>query len=435
MASKTDQKYLLNTKDASGQQLKYLQDIAKQAGVKDYGKMTGTQLTTAIKKKTGTSGNTYGSTIGNKTVKQYGYKVVNGKLVKDPTAFASIGSGAVAFVPGFGDTEFNPGSTEYDMALANYNNYTANQKLLEDNTNQYITTLNNGAYGANAALDNARSNAIDQISRTYDDSARNYYRLYKRQEKDLPEQLSSIGATGGASESAALNLMNNYSDNVYKNEYGRNQQISGVNDDYYNAVAQNSQQLAQQIANAYLNLGNSQLELNNSYNDSVNSILQYMQNKKDEEAKAQAESQAEAEEKKRLAALSKRNNAMRGDEAARQRQGYTTKGWTDPYTGEYNYSITGKQKTGKSSSKSGSSSKDKSSSKGKGSSNGGSTPVVKVDYNTALRNASAAMYGNSTYGMKANGASDATAYIKGLNKSGKLSDKNTSKLLKQLGLA
>lgn len=49
MASKTDQKYLLNTKDASGQQLKYLQDIAKQAGVKDYGKMTGTQLTTAIK--------------------------------------------------------------------------------------------------------------------------------------------------------------------------------------------------------------------------------------------------------------------------------------------------------------------------------------------------------------------------------------------------
>ena len=45
------------------------------------------------------------------------------------------------------------------------------------------------------------------------------------------------------------------------------------------------------------------------------------------------------------------------------------------------------------------------------------------------------MYGNSTYGMKANGASDATAYIKGLNKSGKLSDKNTSKLLKQLGLA
>ena len=60
---------------------------------------------------------------------------------------------------------------------------------------------------------------------------------------------------------------------------------------------------------------------------------------------------------------------------------------------------------------------------------------MKVDYNTALRNASAAMYGNSTYNMKANGASDATAYIKGLNKSGKLSDKNTSKLLKQLGLA
>lgn len=433
----TDPKYLVNTKDLSGKQLEYLYDIAKQSGIANPSAMTTSQITKEIKNETGKSGNTYGGTIGNKTVNQYGYKVVNGQLVPissgqtapstpSTSGLASIGNLANA-VLGYATQNPSAGSLVNPFNIGQYNainqGYATQLDALNKGTEQYITTLNNGADGANAALDNARSNAIDQIQRTYDDSARNYYRLYKRNEKDLPEQLSSVGATGGASESAALNLMNNYSDNVYKNEYGRNQQISGVNEDYYNAVAKNSQQLAQQIASAYLNLAESQAQLEGQKADAQGNFWNNMYSQYQANKQAEADALAKQQEKERLAALSAKNNAMRGDEAARQRQGYTTKGWTDPYTGEYLYSITGKKKTG------GTSIGSK-----PGGSVGGSDTTPQVTYDYAYRNALANMYGNSTYGMKTNGASDALAYLKNLNTSGRLSEKDTKSIIEKLKL-
>ena len=153
----------------------------------------------------------------------------------------------------------------------------------------------------------------------------------------------------------------------------------------------------------------------------------YSQYQANQQAKQQA--LAEQAEKERLAALSKKNNATRGDEAARQRQGYTTKGWTDPYTGEYLYSITGKKKESSGSRKSGGSSK----------SDGDSEKPVQdivtpVTYDYAYRNALANMYGNSAYGIKTNGASDALAYLKNLNTSGRLSEKDTESIIEKLKL-
>lgn len=281
----------------------------------------------AIQPTTPASGSTVGSglsAIGNLADK------ILGAAVQNPSAGALI----------------NP----YNIGQYNAINqgYATQLDALNKGTEQYITTLNNGAEGANAALDNARSNAIDQITRTYDDSARNYYRLYKRQEKDLPEQLSSVGATGGASESAALNLMNNYSDNLYKNEYGRNQQISGLNEDYYNAIAQNSQQLAQQIASAYLNLAESQAQLEGQKADSMGNLWNNLYS----QYQANQQALAEQEQAKSAAALTSRNNSVRENEAERLRQGYTTMHWTDQ-DGNYHYQITGKKKVSSGSSKSG----------------------------------------------------------------------------------
>lgn len=256
-----------------------------------------------------------------------------------PASGSTVGSGlsAIGNLAGniLGAAAQNPSAgaliNPYNIGQYNAINqgYATQLDALNKGTEQYITTLNNGAEGANAALDNARSNAIDQITRTYDDSARNYYRLYKRQEKDLPEQLSSVGATGGASESAALNLMNNYSDNLYKNEYGRNQQISGLNEDYYNAIAQNSQQLAQQIANAYLNLAESQAQLEGQKADAMGNLWnnlysQYQSNK-------QAEAQAKIDNW----------NAMIAEKVAgRTSEGYDPQIWTDA-SGRNHYTIKG----------------------------------------------------------------------------------------------
>ena len=207
----------------------------------------------------------------------------------------------------------------------------------------------------NAALQNANRLNQDQINSAYDNSAREYYRLYKTQQKQLPENLSRLGVTGGASESSQLKLLNSYSDNLYKNESARNNQLAGVNADYNNQIAENSINAANNMANSYLQLAQQQL----SYK------------RQDEQAEKEAQAQAQAAAEK--ASLSSRNNKVRENEAARQRQGYTTTHWTDS-DGYYHYQITGKKKT----SSSGSSSKKKASVTYSGGSNSGSNSNSNV---------------------------------------------------------
>ncbi len=102
-----------------------------------------------------------------------------------------------------------------------------------------------------AALQNAQRATAEQINSAYDQSARDYYRLYKTQQKSLPENLSRAGVTGGASESSQLKLMNSYSDNLYQNEAGRNNQLAGNDASYNNQVAQNSINVGSQLASMY----------------------------------------------------------------------------------------------------------------------------------------------------------------------------------------
>ena len=201
----------------------------------------------------------------------------------------------------------------------------------------------------NAALQNANKLNQEHINSNYDNSAREYYRLYKTQQKQLPETLSRLGVTGGASESSQLKLLNSYSDNLYKNESARNNQLAGVNADYNNQIAKNSINAANTMANSYLQLAQQQLS--------------YKRQDEQAEKEAKAEAQAAAEK----SSLVSRNNKVRENEAARQRQGYTTTHWTDS-DGYYHYQITGKKKT----SSSGSSSKKKASVTYSGGSSGGS---------------------------------------------------------------
>ena len=207
----------------------------------------------------------------------------------------------------------------------------------------------------NAALQNANKLNQEHINSNYDNSAREYYRLYKTQQKQLPETLSRLGVTGGASESSQLKLLNSYSDNLYKNESARNNQLAGVNADYNNQIAENSINAANTMANSYLQLAQQQLA--------------YKRQDEQAEKEAKAEAQAAAEK----SSLVSRNNKVRENEAARQRQGYTTTHWTDS-DGYYHYQITGKKKT----SSSGSSSKKKASVTYSGGSNSGSNSNSNV---------------------------------------------------------
>ena len=320
-----------------------------------------------FKKDTGGS-NSYGTTVGNETFnKLYGTGSASGGSSNKggSTGGATAGSSGINWgttaapnatvnasgmtIPG---TNLTVGATAegvdaHKLGTFNYENYLTGIDTLNQGFDSHITQLQSGAGNANAALEEARSNALAGIKSTYDDSARNYYRLYRTQEKELPEQLSSIGATGGATESAALRLMNNYSDNLYKNETARNQDVNGLNQDYNEAIAKNSMQIAQQIADAYLQkaqaLQGMQADFAQSQKDVYSS---YMQNAA-AQAAAQKEAREAAQKEAQAAALTARNNNVHANELKRQNEGYTTAHWTDG-NGEYHYRITGKKKVTKS---------------------------------------------------------------------------------------
>ena len=274
----------------------------------------------------------------------------------------------------------------------------------------------------NAALQNANRLNQDQINSAYDNSAREYYRLYKTQQKQLPENLSRLGVTGGASESSQLKLLNSYSDNLYKNESARNNQLAGINADYNNQIAENSINAANNMANSYLQLAQQQL----SYK------------RQDEQAEKEAQAQAQAAAEK--SSLVSRNNKVRENEAARQRQGYTTTHWTDS-DGYYHYQITGKKKTSSSSS-----SKKKASVTYSGGSSGGSnggsnsnnavntTKKSGTSYNDVLNQAKIRLNyqvaGNNRITNQLYGATGALNYIRNSG----LSEAQQKKIAQELGL-
>lgn len=377
-----------------------------------WGKDTAAALS-QFKKDTGGS-NTYGTTVGNETFnKLYGTGGSSGGSTGGSTTpSASKGSNPLTGL-GFVSQIANlvaktPEAQQGIMAYQNLNNaYDQQFETLNTGYENYVTELESGANNANAALDNARKNALAGIESTYNDSARNYYRLYRSQEKELPEQLSSIGATGGATESAALRLMNAYSDNLYKNETARNQDVNALNEDYYSAVANNSKQLASQLASAYLQLSQQQAELQGQqYADRQNLInnyvSQYQQREQDKADKSLAAANATTDAQ--IAALKAAGNKV-----------YT---YTDA-DGYKRYTV-GESKSG--------------SGKSKDETDPDANAASKSLLSQYIRNAGGIMYGNSSYAMRTNGADDTVTYIQKLYNNEKISENQANSLLKQLGL-
>ena len=189
------------------------------------------------------------------------------------------------------DSAYNSGKNEGYNAGYNsgYNEGTAG-------LNEIKQMYSNMQTQQNAALQNAQRLSADQINNAYNLSARDYYQLYKTQQAKLPENLSKAGVTGGASESAQLKLMNNYSENLYKNEAARNNQLAGVNQNYNDKIAQNSINAANQMANAYLQMAQQQL----AYKRQDELAAKEQQSQAEENAAAQTVSQWNANVRARM---------------------------------------------------------------------------------------------------------------------------------------
>ena len=276
----------------------------------------------------------------------------------------------------------------------------------------------------NTALQNAQRLSADQINNAYNLSARDYYQLYKTQQAKLPENLSKAGVTGGASESAQLKLMNNYSENLYKNEAARNNQLAGVNRNYNDQIAQNSINAANQMANAYLQMAQQQL----SY--------------KRQDELAQREAQAQAEENAAAQTVAQWNANVRARMEEQLAKGDTIWTWTDESgrihwtTYESRGLAMGGKKLSPSSSKvksSGGSSTYLAGSSGSGGSggSGGSTPssATSYSYDTLKYNMTNALLKGATKSQLQTFVNP----IEASYKSGKITEKQANELLKMLG--
>lgn len=182
---------------------------------------------------------------------------------------------------------------------------------VESYVQPYIQYLQNAQTESSEALQNANEASKSAINTAYDDTARKYYQLYKTQNAKLPENLSLAGVTGGASESAQLNLLNTYANNLYNNESGRNTQLANVESNYNDQVASNSISAANSIADAYLQL--------------VQQKMAYDR----EDAQLAAEAQQTAEEKAAAQKLESRNASVRKRMLEQLNKGDTIWSWED----------------------------------------------------------------------------------------------------------
>ena len=274
----------------------------------------------------------------------------------------------------------------------------------------------------NTALQNAQKLSADQINNAYNLSARDYYQLYKTQQAKLPENLSKAGVTGGASESAQLKLMNNYSENLYKNEAARNNQLAGVNQNYNDKIAQNSINAANQMANAYLQMAQQQLAY------------------KRQDELAAKEQQSQAEENAAAQTVSQWNANVRARMEEQLAKGDTIWTWTDE-SGRIHwttYESRGLAMGGKKLSPS--SSKVKSSG-GSSTYSGGSNNNTQVAVETTPTSATSYSYDTLKYNMtnallKGATKSQLQTFVNPIEasyKSGKITEKQANELLKMLG--
>ena len=275
----------------------------------------------------------------------------------------------------------------------------------------------------NTALQNAQRLSADQINNAYNLSARDYYQLYKTQQAKLPENLSKAGVTGGASESAQLKLMNNYSENLYKNEAARNNQLAGVNRNYNDQIAQNSINAANQMANAYLQMAQQQLAY-----------------KRQDELVAK-EQQAQAEENAAAQTVAQWNANVRARMEEQLAKGDTIWTWTDE-SGKIHwttYESRGLAMGGKKLSPSSSKVKSSGGSSTYSSGSNNTTPVAVET--TTPTSATSYSYDTLKYNMtnallKGATKSQLQTFVNPIEasyKSGKITEKQANELLKMLG--
>lgn len=116
------------------------------------------------------------------------------------------------------------------------------------------------------ALKSQNEADANKINASYNNTARQAYIQQMQSRNALPEQLKAQGITGGASETALINLQNNYGKNIANNESARGTALADLTQGYNNNLSSLATAYQQQMANAELEA----LENQAQYTDTLN---------------------------------------------------------------------------------------------------------------------------------------------------------------------
>ena len=161
------------------------------------------------------------------------------------------------------------GTVKYNVNGKTYSVKPASQGGYMDAFAKYQTDRTNQLNAYRQQLDNTLAQNNATTNANYDSSARQAYVDYMRKQKALPSQLQTLGVNGGATESALLNLYNNYGSSHAANEQQRNADLTA-----------NQQSREDAYNTAYLDyLGDlntqRQTAINNQINQYNNEITQF----------------------------------------------------------------------------------------------------------------------------------------------------------------
>lgn len=455
---------IYNKNNMSTSQVKDLQNSLIKAGYSVgksgadgiWGKDTAAAVS-AWKKSTGNS-NTYGNTIGASNLAKIGNTgSTTTTTTKTPantnrnagvkTALggsnllgtSTIGKAARAFI----NSNPNSSPNAYLRALqSGLVEPLGSSKLTVDPNiqSQWNTALSdaNALYNTNAGqLGNVYNQGVNQANLTSDEAARQQYIAYMQNRKNLAEQLSTNGITGGASETALNQILNSYSSNLADTEASRQNALAELANEYNGNLSDLMAQLQSNQASINSQYGAmAQEDLANQKQNLLNGQISTLQAYINRQNELKEQNQAAKSQN----AINSWNTKIQSKiNAKNPKYTYVTSDGRLHYTNSQATANAAKalgakvveRKDPKTTTKKGRSSKKKGSS-------GSSTSVKDIEsvwnkpsYSDIVRNTAASRYGNSTYGQKSagTGAESALSYIKSQYNAGNITEKQAKTLI------
>ena len=174
-------------------------------------------------------------------------KVINNYNTADPTQVQYTRNGGTQYVlqPTYDEKGNITGYNTIQKGLYDLNNVNAdNTKAIEDIWKNAKSDTEKAYSGLDEKAKAMYDTANGITNSNFDATANDIYLQYRQNQKKLNEQMSKMGMTGGASETAQIGQLNTYSKNYAGNEGQRNSALQGNLQEYNANLYKNAQSLA-----------------------------------------------------------------------------------------------------------------------------------------------------------------------------------------------